>query len=368
MKRGSLFSWGKAQGRKATKEGKGKMRMNRRKFGLALIWLTLLALLLLLFATVPVLANPDDWYVDDSVAASGDCTSWATACKTIQEGVNKANPAGGDTVYVAAGTYYEQVIVDRAVTLNGANAGVPGYGTRGAESIVDADDPDEPTWKAAFFIESGDVTIDGFKTIDADEGIHVACDQPSWGDRENVVIKNNYVDTSEGEPQSLIAATGIIYYNDANWHVTPTAYSVEGAVVQDNYVYQAHSKDAIWFQDVHGSSITIKGNKVDGTSVGASGIILGATSALGFYVDLSGTVIEDNELVENGIGIQLKRVTSSSSPVSITGNNITGAGMGVRLWSVGSETVIQGNTITNGAKGIELGRGGGYTVNNVSIL
>ncbi len=55
--------------------------------------------------------------------------------------------------------------------------------------------------------------IDGFKIIDADEGIHIACDQSTWGDRENVVLKNNYIDTTEGNPDVGIAATGIVFYS-----------------------------------------------------------------------------------------------------------------------------------------------------------
>ena len=49
----------------------------------------------------------DTWYVDGSIPASGDGTSWGSAFATIQEGIDAATT--GDTVIVARGTYVENI-------------------------------------------------------------------------------------------------------------------------------------------------------------------------------------------------------------------------------------------------------------------
>ncbi|MDP2895799.1 MAG: choice-of-anchor Q domain-containing protein [bacterium] len=66
-----------------------------------------LNLLLLPVLFMPLLASGAAWHVDDSVAESGDGTSWETAFKTIQEGIDAAS--AGDTVVVAEGTYLENI-------------------------------------------------------------------------------------------------------------------------------------------------------------------------------------------------------------------------------------------------------------------
>ena len=55
---------------------------------------------------------------------------------TIQAAINAAGDGVGQYILAAAGTYAENLVIDRGVEIRGVNAGVAGDGTRGAETIL----------------------------------------------------------------------------------------------------------------------------------------------------------------------------------------------------------------------------------------
>src|SRR5207253_478059 len=75
----------------------------------------------------------------------------------IQEGIGLVNVSG--TVIVEAGTYAENVTVNKVVTLLGAQHGVDARTRSGAESIVDGTTNGGRT---PFDLTASDVTVDGF--------------------------------------------------------------------------------------------------------------------------------------------------------------------------------------------------------------
>ncbi len=88
--------------------------------------------------TVPVLVLGLGAVVPTPVSAGSTVIQVPGDYDTIQEAIDAASD--GDTVRVAAGTYEENVVIDKSLTLEGAQAGVDARGRSGAETIIEADD------------------------------------------------------------------------------------------------------------------------------------------------------------------------------------------------------------------------------------
>jgi len=103
--------------------------------------------------------------------------------KTIQKAVNCA--VASDTIEVAAGTYNENVAVNKAVTVRGANAGIDARNARGAESIVNGGAASAPIGMGA----SGAI-VDGFRLLAGQNGLGAGV----WiGGANNVQLLNNVI-------------------------------------------------------------------------------------------------------------------------------------------------------------------------------
>lgn len=109
-------------------------------------WILLMGFILLIFCafTVVGLASAKTWYVDDNDGA--DFT-------TIQAAVDAASPV--DTIEVHSGTYYENVSVNKLLTLRGVDTG-------SGKPMVDAGGSG-----SAITLSADGITLEGFKATNS---------------------------------------------------------------------------------------------------------------------------------------------------------------------------------------------------------
>jgi parallel beta-helix repeat protein len=77
----------------------------------------------------------DDWYVKEGGNNSNSGESWEDALATISEAIIRAE--NGDIIYVGNGTYYENVIIEEQLTIEGNGSGVSIIDGGGDDNVVE---------------------------------------------------------------------------------------------------------------------------------------------------------------------------------------------------------------------------------------
>jgi parallel beta-helix repeat protein len=306
------------------------------------------------------------WYVDDDCGTTQEGTTDYPYC-TIQTAIGAA--VDGDTIEVAAGTYTENVAVNKQVTLLGANQGVGPDELRVDESIIEgmvtitADGATVNGFKlTSSYIAAGytsaqnvDISYNILENVVATWGaIHLhgshQCDGAYVGHNtisgaqghgiwtvgnDDVTIECNHVLDNTGD-RAIEAlnhvGTGIVIHANT---ITNSGgkginyWAEDGGVITDNVItnsnYEAIYTDA---------QATISGNQISGGDM--YGILVVAwTSGTAAGSTVSGNTISNT----NWEGIQ------SDVPVIITNNDISGGYNGIQLSNAASGSVIDGNNI-----------------------
>ncbi|GGM78223.1 hypothetical protein GCM10010967_07370 [Dyadobacter beijingensis] len=309
----------------------------------------------------------------------------------IQRGVDAAQ--SGWNVNVKAGTYAEDLIVNKAVKLYGANKGVnPNAGSRPAETIVvpGTNNSNEGIIVSVDGALTG-VEIDGF-TIDGDNAaltggvamngsdVNAAEGIAATGGVTNMLVKNNIVKNlnyagvdiynengtattgnvvSENRFMNLLPnvyGIGVLLYNNGYANVTNNVMTAVRIGIQTGNFYQADP----------GNSHTIELNTIEARRKGIwHNLTYAAASNFAIknntITALAGTILNDGIMISSTQGTVAPLVENNT----ITG--LLGVSNGYHLWNNPSNTVtIKGGTVSGVANGIFANNFDGYPDNTGS--
>ena len=146
----------------------------------------------------PLTVTIPNWLVTNTSTNLSYCT--------IQEAIDANETGNGHTIEVAAGTFNENIVIDKDITLLGANAGI-GCDGRDAESIIAG------AGGAAVTVASDGVTIDGFEITNP-----TGSNAISSTSRNNLLIQNNNINDigTSGTPGNVHAVVFVMGATDAD--------------------------------------------------------------------------------------------------------------------------------------------------------
>jgi len=241
---------------------------------------------------------------------------------TIQAAINAASP--GDIIQVAAGTYNEQIVVNKSLDIRGVQYGVDARNRSLTESIISGVSGLLST--PLISIQANNVTLNGFKIIGG--GWYLL--EP----KANLIgIFNNIIEGTLFTESNTISDITVSY----NWFRN----SVHNAI----YMQQS------------ASNIGISSNLF--TTIGYSALILGGSTAA-----YSSLTFQNNEI--SGTSNQAINIAGQSqTSLVISNNTISNAGLGtterpaIRLHSGLSYNglTIQNNVLSNSKTGITVTTG-----------
>ncbi|NLA35966.1 MAG: PKD domain-containing protein [Actinobacteria bacterium] len=283
-------------------------------------------------------------FVATTGADSGDCSSSAAPCRTINYAVDAA--AAGDVVNVAAGAYPEIVNVSKSLVFRGANAGVAagvgaGAGTRLAESVVMGFR--NPANAAA----QADTVIDGF-TVDPSGDPALLTNATGivnlFGGASVSIVNNVFVGAAALAPNCGHTCTAM---GDYALHVR------SGGIVVDGNEFRNWRRPVNVTQSDATRPITsaqISNNRFRGTTSRA--ISVGAATG---QHNMAGVLIDGNDVdaTGRGVGSSPAGVTVTNHSNTISNNTFTGLASGVfinlcKKFSTDDNTIANNTFVGNG--------------------
>jgi uncharacterized delta-60 repeat protein len=341
------------------------------------------------------------------VAQSSETPGTGGSPDSLQRAVDLSS--GGDAVHVQAGTFAGPVSVDKSLSLQGANFGVSGSGSRGSETVVTPAASGSDLDDSIFAVTASNVSIDGF-TIDGHNVSRATGTQMVGGVASGAytgitnydsVTTNDYVAVNNLHVQNNIIQNILAIGVELD---SGTGQSSTGAVIDSNKLSNISDPTfglGIFLGDNAFGAVTsnVLNGVTDGITINHYGDVA-STHALSVsgnqiqshgngvylldaYVGHGSVAISNNSVTTVAgstvnRGIALEGIDTGAS-VTVSGNSADGAHAGVFLWGNTGNVTVTGGSLTNNDYGVLAsthddrtdsdftGTSGGVTLDSMNI-
>ncbi len=320
-----------------------------------------------------------------SACGTGGNTFTVPLGSSIQNAINAANPTGGDVIQLAPGTYTEQLVVDKCITIRGA--GENSTTIQSPSSLVNSplQFVGDPTRKLQTIIEvrntsyvtMSDLSVKGPVAYTAEFGYGIFVDENSVLNLSRATVATVRENPIQGNQRGIAIGAGS----------RTTRFNQIGALILDDVAISDYQKGGITV-DRAGSTATISNTDVTGAgstgvigqngiqfSFEAAGSVTGGSvsgnsyapatvTATGILLFNSGAVtVSGGTFAGNDASVYVTSSTPTASPVfTVSNNSITNIANGYGILFDGVSGTATNNFVSGGAYGISSFPADGQTV------
>jgi len=296
-----------------------------------------IALVTALFFFIPGIYAETTYYVDDDAPEGGDGGE-GTPFNTIQEAID--NASAGDTIRVFAGTYQENVLVNKTVSV---------IGNGSADTIINGSDSGHVVTISSDWANLSGCHLTASGSGFWDAGVRISAD--------NVTVSNN---NCSGNNYGILTVTqrdGRIHNNTCSGNARDgiMIYNSDFFDIRDNGCSGNRYGIALLYTE----STLAEANDISNNERGVSCTNANDDTILkntihdnfnGVYISTSSNeFIQENDITYNEFGVNLSEADSQT----INGNTIRNNTIGI-LFSDSDSNVLEENTITRNGQGFLL--------------
>jgi hypothetical protein len=265
---------------------------------------------------------------------TGGTTTVKSYHATIQAAIDAAS--AGDTITVAAGTFSENLMVDKSLTLRGAQSGIKATGSSrsGGETVIDGLGDSS---SKVITIKADNVILDGFKVEvrgSARDGINILTGSPvapaTTALRTGITLRNNWVYGSLASRTDEV--NGVVFGEHASNSAQSDSAEIASVTIEDNYLQLTTSSSTA--------------TPSDPAIAGARGIVFGNLFRDGdASLAYTSLVVDDNTVFATYKTIVQAQPRTRLVGAQFTNNLIGNSRSGPDLPTLVSSSVFSNNTI-----------------------